>query len=152
MDFPLVLAAADVVADLGWLGQALGGMSFFAFLGLLWRVSGWHKGTEDRLEGLEKTINGDGKANEGCALRHKQIDKVLGAVPSRDSVSDAFNAVRALEAKAAEDRQKFAEVQAQERQKFAVAMERIEGVLERLEGKIDSLAEEERERRVPVGR
>ena len=63
-----------------------------------------------------------------CLERRREVDARLADMPTRGSINDAFAQLRTLEKSAAEDRQKF-----------AVAMERVEGVLERLEEKIDAL-------------
>lgn len=124
-------------ADLGWLGQALSGVSFVAVLGLLWRVSAWHSETAGRIKALED-ISKDSRGNPGCAARHQALDAAAREAPTKGSMSDAFDQIRALERATADDRQRL-----------AVAMERIDGALSRLEDKVDALGGEDRR---PLGR
>ena len=132
-------AAPDApAASADWLGL-LQGIPFLAVLGLLWRVATWHADTDGRLKSIEAIIFGDGKGNEGCALKHRALDKMLSDAPTRGSVNDAFQQVRALEKTANEDRQRF-----------SVALERMEGAIEHLTQKVEELTAEVRER--PLGR
>lgn len=140
----VVLAQASAAAppdpapmDIGWLFQALGPVSFFSVLGLLWKVAQWHTETGERLKSLEAIVVGDGKGSEGCALRHRALDAQIREAPSKGSVADAFEQLRALEARAAEDRQSN-----------AVALARIESTLQALVDKLDALADGPR----PIGR
>lgn len=133
-----VLAAPDATVD--WTGL-LPGIPFLAVLALLWRVATWHSETDGRLKSVEVILLGDGKGNEGCASRHRALDKIIASAPDRGSMDRAFDKVRQIEDRAAEDRLQFTN-----------SLTKMQGSIDALTGRIDRVLEERRETTNPRGR
>lgn len=118
------------------------GTTGILLLGMLWKISAYHTATAARFERIEGLLFGDGKGNEGCAIKHRALDKLISDAPSRGSVNEAFQQVRALEKTAAEDRAEFAKVLAEDRQSFKVALAELKGMVMTMTEKFDGLTRE----------
>jgi hypothetical protein len=134
-----VFAATDNIGGISWEGISTIFTILVAFLTLFWRISTWKATQDERLKSLEAVVIGDGKGNEGCALRHRALESKITEVPTRRAMADAFDQIRGLQESAAEDRRRT-----------DVALERIEGVLRALVDKVDVMMESEGRR--PLGR